>query len=807
MNANNRNLTRAGRGRPCFRPILAGLVVAVAAAVLAPEARALSAEEQLRFADGIYLRGLYDSALTEYIAFVRDFPDDPSMDAALYRIGECYRQKGNRAGADRFYARVTAEYPASPFVARAALRRAEIAAAAGRYADAAEIASALLAAHDDGSAPLSSADDLASALYSLATAEARLGHSDKAADAYKRVLAEAPSSPYAAYAALDLASLQASEATTKARIAQVDGWFRQAADSAASPSAKAEALFRHASWCYERQQWQDAADIFQQLLVEFPTSPRAPAAHLAVGWAQLRLGDAAHALESADSAIAGAADGTAHAAALYLRANAYRALSRFQEAVADYSAVLAANASAPSAPFAAFELMATHFQTRAWEKVLAHIPPNPTADQLPDILWMRAESENALERTDLARGHYDELATTYPESSHAPDALMRLAELARAEGRPLEAADIFRRTAAAYPSSPSAPAALKASAVARFDAGNFEDALADYEAILALSSPVPPPAVLAEARFHRALCLLRAQRLEEAGTAFAEVLADSSLPAGLRPLALYWTAELALRNNRPADAESTFRACLAAAPSTDTAALARLGLVRALQAQDRADEAADQTTLLLDSPESVAAEPSLVEWLIRHRFDQGRLRDAAEAARVLATHSTDASWRQIACVHLGNAFDALSRPDDARTAYAAALQQPAATREAAEARLRLAALDLEAGDAAAAARRYAEAADAATSDDSLDLRLRAYVGLAQVAEAQSDLPSAARHYMSVAVLFDDPEWTPLALSNAIRIYDQLGLDSQRDVARDDLLTRYPDSSYARQLPAVADPKP
>ena len=695
MNENIRNLTTQGRGRTGFRLVLAGLFAAVAAAVLAPEASALSSEEQLRFADGIYLRGLYDSALSEYIAFVRDFPNDPAMDAALYRIGECYRQKGNRSGADRFYARVTTEFPSSPFVARAALRRAEIAAAAGRYADAAEIATNLLRAHDDGSAPLSSADDLASALYSLATAESKLGHADKAADAYKRVLAEAPSSPYAAYAALDLASLQASDANTKARIAQVDGWFRQAADSATSPSAKAEALFRHASWCYERQQWQDAADIFQQLLVEFPKSPRAPAAHLAAGWAQLRLDDAAAALESADAAIADAADGTAHAAALYLRANAYRALSRFQEDITDYSAVLAANASAPSAPFAAFELMATHFQTKAYEKVLAHIPPNPTADQLPDILWMRAESENALERTDLARGHYDELATSYPASSHAADALMRLAELARAEGRTQEAADIFRRTATDYPSSPSAPAALKASALARFDAGDFEDALADYDAILALSDPVPAPDVLAEARLQRALCLLRAQRLDEAGAALSALLADSSLPAGLRPQALYWSASLALQNNRPADAESAYRACLAAAPSTDMDALARLGLVRALQAQDRADEAADQTTLLLSSPESVAAQPSLIEWLIRHRFDQGRLRDAAEAARVLATHSTDASWRQIACVHLGNAFDALSRPADARTAYAAALQQPAATREAAEARLRLAALDLE----------------------------------------------------------------------------------------------------------------
>lgn len=779
-----------------FFALGASLLLAMGTAALG-----LTAEEQLRFADGIYLRGLYESALAEYVAFVREFPDSSSADAAYYRIGECYRQVGNRAGADRFYAKVANEFPVSPFAARAALRRAEIATADERYGDAVDIASALVKANDDGSAPFASPDDLASALYSLASAQTRLGHPELAGDAFKRILQETPKSPYAAYAALDLASLQAPRATSKNAIAQVDAWFQQAADSAASASAKAEALFRHGEWRYSRQEWRDAADIFQQLLVEFPDSPRAPAATLAAGWALLHLDDAAAALPVAEAAIAAATDAPSHAAALYLRANAFRALGRSGEALADYNAILATHADAPSAPFAAFELMTLHFANRDFEKTLSNLPPNPLPEQLPDILWMRAEAENALARTDLARGHYRELADKYPDAPQAPDALMRLGELSRADGRAGEAADLFRDVATRYPAASAAPAALRASALLRLDAGAPDEALADYDALLALAQP-PPTEVLADARLQRALCLIRAGRSAEAEPALADLLAETDLPAAIRPRALYWHASLAAAAEppRPAEAEREFRACLAAGPDAGTESLARLGLVLALQAQDRADEAADQAALLLDSPESIAAHPSLIEWLTRHRLDQNRLRDAATAARALATHSTDASWRQIACLHLGQAFEQLERADDARAAYAAAIAQPAATREGAEARLRLAALELAAGESASAARRFADAAEAATADTDLDLRVRAYYGLAQAAEAQHDLPSAVRHYMSVAVLFDDPEWSPLALSNAIRLYDANGQTAARDAAIRDLRTRYPDSSFARQLP-------
>ena len=104
----------------------------------------LTADEQMRFADGIYLRGFYETAVGEYLALLRDYPDSPHMAAALYRTGECYRQMGNQAGAERFYKRVASEFPQSEQAPRAELRRAELAIAEGRHEDAAAILNQLL---------------------------------------------------------------------------------------------------------------------------------------------------------------------------------------------------------------------------------------------------------------------------------------------------------------------------------------------------------------------------------------------------------------------------------------------------------------------------------------------------------------------------------------------------------------------------------------------------------------------------------------------------------------------------------------
>ena len=115
---------------------------------LAPLARSASlpADDQLRFADGIFLRGLHEDAIHEYVAFARDYPADPRLDQVFFRLGECYRRLTNDTAALRFYARVEKDFPASPSAPKAALRRAEIALAASRFDEAAALAQASSAA-------------------------------------------------------------------------------------------------------------------------------------------------------------------------------------------------------------------------------------------------------------------------------------------------------------------------------------------------------------------------------------------------------------------------------------------------------------------------------------------------------------------------------------------------------------------------------------------------------------------------------------------------------------------------------------
>ena len=79
------------------------------------------------------------------------------------------------------------------------------------------------------------------------------------------------------------------------------------------------------------------------------------------------------------------------------------------------------------------------------------------------------------------------------------------------------------------------------------------------------------------------------------------------------------------------------------------------------------------------------------------------------------------------------------------------------------------------------------------------LRARAYFGLGEATAKAGDLEEAVRHYMSVAVLFDDPELAPRALAAAVAGYDELGKIALRDAAVEELLKRYPDSAAARQF--------
>ncbi|HOU21930.1 MAG TPA: tetratricopeptide repeat protein [Kiritimatiellia bacterium] len=751
----------------------------------APLARALPVEEQMRFADGIYLRGLHETAVGEYLALLRDHPEGGHVPAALYRTGECYRQMGNPTGAERFYKRVAAEFPDSEQARRAQLRRAEMAIAAGRPEEAAALLEPLPQEPPDS-------EIAAAASYYLGLSRWKSGDRDAAVATYSRLLQVQGQSPYAAYAALDLAEIHAGE---KGNDAQMTAWFEKAAAVAGTPSAKAEALFRWGEWAYRREQYQQAADILQALLVELPEEPRARDARLAAAWSLYYLERTPEALAVADQVAGTAGDAETAAAGLYLRANCLRRLNRDGEALADYQAIVSNHSTTAFAQRAAYEIMATHFKRGEYERTLVAAPAEPDRAQAADILWMRAESERALERTELARSRYETLVQQFPKSPHAAPALLRLGELAREAGRLEEAAALFRRVAEDYPKNDAVNEALMAAALARARAGDARGALADWEALLARKLDAE---TAAESRMQMALAQMELKQNKEA-LATLEALLEEHPGGKLTARAHYWRGVLLSGKDQWAEAERALRACLAAAPDVQTAALARLRLAVALQRQDRLDEAADQIEPLLDEPARVAENPALIEWVARRRFDQGEYKRSAETARALAVHAQEASWRQIGWHWAGAALGRLGEESAAMECHEKAVAEQADTREGAESQLLLAGLELKAGRHDRAAERFAAAAEAATREEALDLRARAYFGLGETAEAAGQLDRAARHFMSVAVLFDDPEWTPHSLYRAGRLFGELGRPEQQAGIWQELRARYPDSRFVRQI--------
>ncbi|HAL93110.1 MAG TPA: hypothetical protein DCM68_08830, partial [Verrucomicrobia bacterium] len=619
----------------------------------------------------------------------------------------------------------------------------------------------------------------------------KAGDESGAGEAYERLLAEHGDSPYASYAALDLAALHAGD---KDNGEQMTAWFETALATAATPAAKAEALFRWGDWAYRQERYQQAADTLQALLVELPNERRARDALLAAAWSLYYLDRTPEALELAGKLEGAATDAETAASGVYLRANCLRKMNRDGEALAAYKTVARDYPGTRFASRGAYEIMVTHFKRGEHEETLLAAPAQPEPANEVDVLWMRAESERELGRTDLGRGHYESIVQQFPKSPQAAPALLRLGELAREAGRMADAAKLFRRVAEDYPRNEAVNEALKASALARVRAGDAKGALEDWDALLARKTDGE---TAAEARLQKALVQIELKKATAAMETLDELLKE--LPAGAQAArAHYWRGVLFTEKSKWAEAESALRASLAAADE-QTAALARLRLAVVLQRQDRMDEAADQIDPLLEDGRLVAENPALVEWVAKRRFDQGQYGRALRAAVALGENADEASWRQIGWHWAGASHAQLGDEPAAIGCYEKAVAEKAQTREGAESGLLLAGLELKAGRHVKAAARYTAAAEAATGDGSLDLRARAYFGLGEAAEAAGEAEKAARHFMSVAVLFDDPEWTPHSLFRAGRLFGEIGKPAEQAGAWKELGARYPDSSFAKQV--------
>lgn len=745
---------------------------------LARPATALEPAEQLQFADGVYARGMWETAVKEYQTYLAQNPGNkPEAEAVFYRLGESYRALGRTNEADQAYQRAYEDYPNGEFHYRAGLRRAEILDQAGNNREQIQLLTTMLSATPP--------PDLGAACrYALGVALEKQGRTDEAVEAYGDVLKKYAGTPYVSYAALALAGLD-----RKAGGSRCAGLYRLAATNAASPRVGAEAWFQLGDFLFGRKEYEQSARAYEQLAALYPSDSRVAEARLQQAWALYHAGRFAEAL--------GLCSAGKSEEWLYLKANCERQLLKNGEAAATYAELLKAYPQGTMAASAAYERALAFFKMGRFQEAIDQARGLTANERVRrDVYWLLAESSVSVKDEAGAVQNYRLLVEQYPKSTLAGDALYRLAHLMQKKGDFLQAAELFGRLGTEFPAHELAAQAVFAQASCLGKAQKHEQAVAAYARLI---ETYPKCSFIEDSLFQKATVETFLRRDAQALETWRDLL--NRFPATKYGAdARFWNGVLLEEGGKLEESESAFRSALKTTPppSDELVLSIRFRLALVLQRRgEKLDEAAELLQNLMGTPMRDKFPPSMAEWLADYQIGRRRFDAALAVAEWLATRATSDNWRQIAWCLKGRALMGLGKSEEARQAFERVVGIDFKSQAMAEAWLKLGDLNLAAGDAAKAKRAFEEAATLAASDTLMVIRVKAYAGIGRALKAQGDHAGAARHFLSVAVLFDDPALVPECLAEAARSFDALGRKDDAEKARKELKERYPESEWAK----------
>jgi TolA-binding protein len=737
-----------------------------------------SADERL-LADGLFTRGFYQMALREYERLLEAYPAFADRDAVLFRAAESARQHDRPTLAGQLYREILDAYDAGDFAVRARLRLADMAYDQEDYESARGHAAALLGLNP-------SPDLAAGALHMLASAERQLGNTVEAKERQIELIREYPDDPHAAYAAMMLARMASGDALDEKR-----QWYAVALRNPPSPDLEVEALWGLGMLELDAGVFTDAARHFDRLWRAHPDHPRVQTGSLTIAWVLMmaeRFEDAlAVSLETPSRRKEEQPDSW-----LYLEAVSYRNMQKTAEAYLRFRRLMDAFPASRFRARAAFDLALIYAEREEHRSVIAlseELLAFP--ERREDALWLLAESSRALGRTEEALRRYEELAARRPVTDRSRDAaFQRALLLRRMDDR--AAAEALSEFAADHPADSRAFSSLRAAGSLWSEQGQTNAARRAWR--LALETYPGDPNRF-EVEFSLALLELREGDVVAARSLFATLLERD--PEGPRStLSAYWLAMLAAERRAP-DAELLIRQALDREQTADHQRNLRMRLARLLETAGDPDAAEVEYRALLKESGAPGLSDARLRWMLRRAGERETEADILRIAeRMIESHRADTT-RELGYYALAGVERTRKNTAAAIAAWRAGLDlSHGAHRQSAEAAYALgrALMDTEALEDAG---RFLEKAmrGSAMFEDAR-LQAQSMLALGDLSARREAWPEAARMYMGLAVLFEDPELSPLALRRAASAFQRAGRDEEARKALEELHTRFPDPTEA-----------
>ena len=748
---------------------------------LAPQAPGVPATppdvEEFNLASDFYKRKDYTQAAAEYERYLGQFSDGPQRQAALWWLGECYRILDRTPAARSSYQNLIIAFKEGEFVGPACFRLAAIDFNAKDYHSALPLF--------ERSAQLAKADDVRlSSLYFEAICLEQLNRRDETVPIYLDIVAIGTNNPYRDDARLALARIALAGKKQEDAFKQYEALSREAS----KPSLQAESSLKAGLLAVDLNQPEIAASLFTHAI---NLSGASAAVRADAMVAQLHLlydTNKYRQLVDTYPDFRPALPDALQPEAMLLAANAQRQLGQHAKAQAGYDEIIAQYPRSPQAPEARYQRVISlyasgdpSFIKEADEFVTQSSDPV----EYDQVRLMKAD-------TLFKQGNYLQAAYAYnilDGSPNLPDrykaeTAYRLA-YCYAQGHDAEKTiAAFTRFLHVYPNHPFAVKALIQRAVALQQEKNFTGALADFQTVI----EEHPDAKEREASIQqKALILGQEGDVHGMTDAFHELLKDypKTDAAGL---ANFFIGQAAFDAADYSAALPSFDAARRADPKDYDAKAGLLIILCEFQLKN-APKLAGEIASYENAKRQPPVPSEILRWLGEEEFNA---KDFSAAEEHLSTATTSpGNLLPDTLLLLARSRLKLDKWDGALAAAGHYLEASATLEPAARAEGLLAE-----GEAQLGLQNYDAAQKA--SEDMLELQpegtlnARARMLAGRVASARGQYADAAKSFMSVSVLYDDPEITPMALAQAAEAFTKAGEPDESAKATEELKTRFPD---------------
>jgi TolA-binding protein len=742
------------------------------------------AKAQLAIADGLYIRKLYDLAVTEYEKYLGQYPGDSSRASAMYRLADCYSKLGQDVPAISTYRLLLSEIGSGEFVGSAAFRLASRAFDQKEFQSAAPL---YAKAYENAKSP----EVKITARYYQAKCLELTNKKNDAKTAYEEVARTRENNPYRDAARLSVAYF-ALESNQKA---QAFDLFQNLASDAAKPVVKAEAMTRAGIIAEDLKNRDRAEQLFKSTIALNAEGKWKQIAQLELMKLEYDSDKFSQILDSYTKNLNALGDET-KPGVLLIVANSYRQMGKHQKALEVYNQLIRQFSATPEATDARYQRLLSLDQLRdpsLAKEVDTYLATGPSRDREDKAKLLKAQALVQQNDFALAAKLYLELVNSSLPDGYKADCYYA-AGYAFSQIQDRERAiQAFSGLIEHFPTYKNATKALLKRALLYQEAKNYDAALRDFSTIIQGNGS---PDERETALLQKALTLGQQGQYAEMNASFQQLLKEFPNSSGAAQ-ASYWIGWNAFNQKRYADAVAPLIDSRRRNPAEYDEKVT-LRLVYCYQTLNQPFDAAREVdNFLKNDTKKVSLVVDACRWLGGVFYDSKQYAGSAKYLSLITKNLDKTAFDKGVWLTLAGAQNQVQAFPDAIASANAYLEQAADPVDRARGFIALSSAQLGAKQFDDAT-RSAEQAMNLQPEGRLNADARMSVG--EIEFARGNYENAAKSYLSIAVLYEDPEVTPRALERAYHAFQQAGNQDQATKTLSELKARFP--NYLAKTPAA-----